>query len=155
MDFFGGHGLGFDDPLDPLFLGESEDVLLHLFRIGGPEDLGSAAFRALLELFSQGLKVGGGAALDLRDLVPHGLEVDALICFGAADPIGLGEPAQGPGEVRIVEGGFDGFLELSGHAVTCWNSSTTTMMSRSGPCTPMVSTRSISAVRLGPVMKEM
>ena len=155
VDLLGGHGLRLHDALHALGLGKVEDVLLHRRGVGGPEHLGTTGLRVLLELLCQLLEAGGGTALDPGDLVAHGLEVDAFVGLCPADAVGLGKAAQGACEVAVVEGGFDGFLELGGHAIAPSNSSTTTMMSRSGPCTPMVSTRSMSAVRLGPVMKEM
>ena len=91
--------------------------------------------------------------LDGGDLVADRFEVDAFVSLGAADAIGHGKSAQRAGQIGIGEGIENGLLEFLFHAATS-RSSTRTTMSRSGPCTPMVSTRSMSAVRLGPVMKE-
>ena len=135
--------------------GQVEDVALYLGGVGGAEDLGAPLLGVALELAGQLLEAGGRAALDLGDTVPHGVEVDAFVGLGPAHPVGLGEAAQGAGEVPVVEGGLDGVLELGRHAGTLPNSSTATITSRPGPWTPMVSTRSMSAVRLGPVMKAM
>ena len=115
-----------------------------------PSGLGVA-----LEGFGQLVQVAGGCGLDLPDPAPHRLEIDALVGLGPADPVGLGEPPQGAGEVGVVQCDVDGFPEGRFHALPPSSSSTNTTMSRSGPCTPMVRTRSMSAVRLGPVIKEM
>ena len=97
----------------------------------------------------------GGVALQSGDGGAQGLEVDALVGLGAVDLVGLGKFAQRAGEIRVVQGLVDGLLEFLLHQRVPPSSSTNMIISRSGPWTPMVSTRSMSAVRLGPVIMEM
>ena len=92
--------------------------------------------------------------LDLGNAAPQLLEVNPLVGLGPVDLVRFGKLSQRSGQVGLLPTALcDGFLEFLFHAATSPISSTKTMMSRSGPCTPMVSTRSMSAVRLGPVIK--
>ena len=172
MDFLGGHGLGLDDGGDAAIHGEFENVLIDGVRIAGAEDFCAASFGVALEHIGEFFETAGGVGLDGGDLSAEGFEVDALVGFGAAGAVGLGEAAERAGEVGVVEGIEDGLLEFGVHWDTAifsdailsdvvfsgailfeGSSSTMTMTRRAGPWTPMVRTRSMSAVRLGPVMK--
>src|ERR1700691_3187668 len=96
-----------------------------------------------------------GIAFAVGNLGAHGFKVDTFVRLLAADAIGLGKTAKRSRQIGIVQRGVDGLAKFFAHqfALPVWSTKTT--MSFSGPCTPMVSTRSMSAVRLGPVMKEM
>ncbi len=155
MDFFRGHRLRFDDALDAVFLRQVEDVVAHLRGIGGAKDVGTACLGISREGFGQLIQMRGGITFALGNLSAHGFEIDAFVSFLAADAVGLGKTAQCAREFGIVHRGVDGVAKFFAHQFASASSSTKTMMSFSGPCTPMVSTRSMSAVRLGPVMNEM
>src|SRR5581483_5435024 len=155
VNFLRRHRLRLHDGLHAVLPREVEDVFADFGRIVGAEDLGAARFDLRGEALGELVEMRGGVALALGDLRAHGLEVDAFVRLFAAHAIGLGETAQRAGEVRVVERGVNGVAKLLAHQFTPAMSSTKTMMSFSGPCTPMVSTRSMSAVRLGPVMNEM
>ena len=117
--------------------------------------LAPRASTLLGEALGQFVQMRGGIAFALGNLRAHGFEVDAFVRLLAADAIGLGEASQRAGEVGVVQRVVDRIAKFFAHQFTPAMSSTKTMMSFSGPCTPMVSTRSMSAVRLGPVMNEM
>ena len=139
----------------PFCCARFEDVLADLGGIVGAKDVSAAGFGVGGKAIGQLVEMGSRIAFTLGNLHPYGFEVNALVRFLAADAIGLGEAAQRSREVWIVQGRVDGVAKFLTHQFTPAASSTKTMISFSGPCTPMVRTRSISAVRLGPVIKEM
>src|SRR3990170_2049827 len=150
VDLLRSHRLGLDDGLDPLLLGQLEDVVLHRLAIVSSEDLGTGGFGALSKLRNQFLQMAGGVILAVGDLLAQGFEVDPLVGLGSADPVGLREPVQRSAQNRVFQGSGDGRSELIIHRSAPSRSSTKTTTNRSGPCIPMVSTRSMSAGRLGP-----
>ena len=139
----------------PFCCARFEDVLADLGGIVGAKDFGAARFGLLRESLGEFVQMRSGVAFAIGDLRAHGFEIDAFVSLLAADAVGLREAAQRAGKIGIVQGGVDRVTKFFAHQFTPAISSTKTMMSFSGPCTPMVSTRSMSAVRLGPVMNEM
>ena len=89
-----------------------------------------------------------------RDPAAQFFKIDIFVYPCPVDSIRLGKLAERSGEIGVVQSAVDGLFEFLLHQRVPPNSSTKMMTSRSGPWTPMVSTRSMSAVRLGPVIME-
>ena len=154
MDLLAGHGLGLDHGADVVVAGHLEDVLAHPGRVVGTEHLGAVRLGVLLEQVGEFLEMVGGIGLALGDAAAQFLEVDTLVDLGPVGPPCLGKLAERAGEIGVVQGTVDRLLEFLLHQLVLPSSSTKMMISRTGPCTPMVSTRSMSAVRLGPVIMD-
>ena len=154
MDLLAGHGLGLDHRADVVVAGHLEDVLAHPGRVVGTEHLGAFRLGVLLEQVAQFLEMVHGIGLALGNAAAQFLEVDTLVDLRPVDPPRLGELAERTGEIGVVQGLVDRMLEFLLHQLVLPSSSTKMMISRTGPCTPMVSTRSMSAVRLGPVIMD-
>ena len=155
MYFFGGHGFGFNNELYPIVLGYLQNILTHSLWAVGAEHLGPSGFGIFSELGGQLLHMLGSIALARGNLAAQGLKVGIFVDFGAVHLVVYGKLAQGSAEFGVIQGRADGFSKLLFHYATPPISSTQQTTSRLGPCTPMVSTRSISAVRLGPVIMAM
>src|ERR1035438_1294131 len=155
MNLLRGHRLRLDDALDALLSCEIQDVLAHLRGIVGAEYFCPAGLGVFREEVRQFVKMRCGIGFSHCYLRPQRLEVVAFIRLRAADAVGFGKSPESPGQTGIMNRFDDGLAKLGFHQFTLPGPSKKMMMSFSGPCTPMVSTRSMSAVRLGPVMKEM
>ena len=158
VDLLGGHRLRLRDLLHALLAGEVDDVPADL--LGAPEENDLRAPRLGLPREPRGelREAPGGVALDPGDPASHRLEVDPLVRLRAACGIRLVEAAERSGEVRVPERLGDLLVKRHRHGVTSGVAaapSWTTTTSRTGPWAPIVRTRSMSAVRLGPVTKEM
>ncbi len=159
LDLFARHGLGLDDPLHPFFLAEIHEVGLEVLTGFRPEDLDAPFGRLRLEAVGHLLDLGDGIDLHLPDGVAEGLDVSGVfISLGPCGGVHLRKTPQGVAEGFILQLGGDLLPEVSRfrcHQASppLGSSSTAMIAKRPGPWTPMVSTRSISAVRLGPVMK--
>ena len=152
---FRGHGLGFDDLLDPVVPGDGGDDLVGLPGGGGQVHLDPGGFglglKGLVELF----QAGQGLILALGDLPAQGLDVHALENPGLGFFISRGERAHGGAQKFVIQGlpqALFIFLEILGRVDhDSWSFKMRTCNSW-GPWTPMVRTRSMSAVREAPVM---
>ena len=82
MDLFGCHGLGLDDLLDALFFAEIRDVVLDSFGAVCPEYFDATGFCGFFKLFGKLIEMVCCAALDLGDLVPERLKINAFVCLG-------------------------------------------------------------------------
>ena len=141
----------------PFSLRQLEDVLADGFAGSLVRNtLAPRASAFLREQLGRLRRVRRGVAFQLGNLRAHAPRNRCPRRLLPADAVSLGEAAERPGEVGIVRWPLP-MDSRNSFSISCLrlSSSTKTMISFSGPCTPMVSTRSMSAVRLGPVIKEM
>ncbi len=103
VDLLGGHRLRFDDDLRALFAGHVQDVFADLLRIVGAVDLGARASGRDGEVLGQQVEMSCGIGLQPGDTGPQRLEIDAFVGLGAADAVGLGEPAERSRKVRVLQ----------------------------------------------------
>ncbi len=156
VHLLGHHRLRLGDALDAVLLAEAPQVRLRLPDIGGPEDLRARLGGGLLELLGELVEVGGGTPLQPHELVAEGLEVDPLVGLRPGDEVGVVEAPERAPHGPVLQRSGDAILEVGdGHHATPISPSTAMRTSFFGPWTPMVSTRSMSAVRLGPVTHAM
>jgi hypothetical protein len=150
------HGLGFDDLFDLAVPGDGGDDFVGLPGGGGQVHPGAGGFglglKSLIELF----QAGQGLILAPGDLPAQALHVHPLIEAALGFFVGAGEIAHGGAQKFIIQGLFEAlfvFFEIVGRVNhDSWSLKRRTWSSR-GPWTPMVRTRSMSAVREAPVMK--
>src|SRR5208282_5325854 len=158
MNLLRGHRFRFHHALDAVCPRQIQDVLPHLGRIVGAKHFGSTRFGAPGKQFGKLVEMRRCIRFTLRDLRAQRFEVVPLISLLPACPVSFGKSPQSSREVGIMNRLGDRLAKFCFHQFTLSSSSEdrskNTMTSFSGPCTPIVSTRSISAVRLGPVMKE-
>ena len=159
VDLLGGHRFGLDNPLDTFALAEIDEVFLEVVAGFRPEDFDAPSGRFRLETVGNLLDLRDGVDLHPPDCVAEGLDVAGiLVGLGACGGVNLRKTPQGVAEGFILQLFGDLFPEVSRfvfHQASppSGSSSTAMIANRLGPWTPMVRTRSISAVRLGPVMK--
>ena len=150
----GRHGLGLDDLLAGVVLGDAGHDLVGLVAVLGPVHLDAVGLGLGLELGVELVQAGDAGVLDLGDLVDEGVHVVFTEGVGPADGVGRGELFHGAAQEGVVQS----LAQLLVVIGKCFGrlhylSSRIRMCSSRGPCTPRARTRSMSAVRLAPVTK--
>ena len=139
--------------LEPV-LGDPGDDGVGLGGVPGEVDLHAGRFGVLLEFLVEFVQPRQDAVLGLGDLGHQPLDIEAGKGPGPAGPVGDGEGVKGLAQEIVIQGFLHllaVFFEISG--ILHDQSSSRRMCNSRGPCTPRARTRSISAVRLAPVMK--
>ena len=151
-----GHGLGFDDLLDLVVPGDAGDDLVGLPGGGGQVHLDPGGFGLGFEGLIKLFQVGQGLILAPGDLPAQALDVHALEDAALGFLVRRGKGAHGGAQKFVIQGLLQTlfiFLEILGRVDhDSWSFRRSTCNSW-GPWTPMVRTRSMSAVREAPVMK--
>ena len=109
MDFFSGHGLGLDDGLAVVVLGDLGDDAVGFGTVGGQVDMHAALFGFGLELLEQFHHVLSGVVLDVGNFAHQTGNVPALEDAGAVGLVVDSELVQSLAEELVVKG----FLDLT------------------------------------------
>ena len=150
-DLLGGHGLRFDDLADVVLLGDGGDDLAGLRGVLRAVYHGAALLRLRAEFLVKLLHAPRRVVLHIRDALDERALVHLREHPVASRAVFDRELVQRTAEKSVLQRLFD----LACVALAHCHPPISTMWSSSGPCTPIALTRSMSAVRLGPVMKEM
>ena len=107
LDFLGGHGFGFDHPLDVVFLGDAGDDLIGFLGRGRAMHVHAALFRLLLELLVEFLHVLAGVVLGFGYLGDEAALVHFLEDGFAVGPVGHGKGVQSAAQKIVLQGLID------------------------------------------------
>jgi len=152
--FLSRHGLGLDDYLAFAVGRDAGHDLVGLVAVLGHVHRDAVGFGLGLEFGVEFVQAGEAGVLDLDHFIDQSLDVVFTEGVGAADWVGRGEFFHGPAQKGVFQRltkFFVVFGKIFGRLH--YLSSRIRMCSSRGPCTPRARTRSMSAVRLAPVIK--
>ncbi len=171
LDLLADHRLRLGDDLDLMIRRDLRDDPIRLVGVLGEVDDRAGRLCRLDELAEVVVDVVDRLSLGALHRVPHALELDVGHHVGAVTPPRLLEVGEAHRESLVGHRGVESPLERGvllrggrrgrasrgggGHAGSRYQAGASMTMTcrRAGPCTPTVSCRSMSAVRLGPVTR--
>ena len=155
MNFFGSHGFRFYYPFYIVCLANINEDFLYLITVLGTINLGTTLLQACLKFICQFINMLHSIMLHFPEILTESFNILIFVSIQAGTWILLCKLGERPLHNVILKL----FLYFLFQISVCHDYlppskfSTAIINSLLGPCTPRLRTRSISAVRLGPVTK--